>query len=129
MLFVTIAINYLDRSNLSVAATSLAQDLKFDPVHMGFIFSAFGWAYATLQIPGGWLVDRFSVRKLYALACVCWSAATVLQGFAGSFLVLFGLRLCLGIFEAPAFPICSRVVTMWFPDRERAARHRDLHLR
>ncbi len=120
MLFVTIAINYLDRSNLSVAAPSLAGDLHFDTRRMGLVFSAFGWAYALLQIPGGWLADRFGLRGLYALACLLWSLATVLQGFAGSFLALFAMRLLLGAFEAPAFPICSRVVTLWFPERERA---------
>jgi ACS family D-galactonate transporter-like MFS transporter len=120
MLFVTIAINYLDRSNLSVAAPGLAGELHFDPRRMGLVFSAFGWAYVLLQIPGGWLADRLSLRGLYALACLLWSVATVLQGFAGSFLGLFAMRLLLGAFEAPSFPICSRVVTAWFPERERA---------
>jgi ACS family D-galactonate transporter-like MFS transporter len=121
MLFITIVINYLDRSNLSVAATDLARDLNFSAPRMGQVFSAFGWAYALLQIPGGWLVDRVRPRVLYATICALWSAATILQGFAGTFLALFGLRLLLGICEAPAFPICNRVVTTWFPDRERAA--------
>ena len=120
MLFVTVVINYLDRSNISVAAPALSNDLNFDPKHLGWILSAFGWAYATLQIPGGWLVDRVRPRYLYALICALWSLATMLQGFAGTFLLLFSLRLLLGIFEAPAFPICNRLVTTWFPDRERA---------
>ncbi len=120
MLFVTVVINYLDRSNISVAAPALSQDLHFDPKHLGWILSAFGWAYATLQVPGGWLVDRIRPRYLYALICAWWSLATMLQGFAGTFLVLFSLRLLLGIFEAPAFPICNRLATTWFPDRERA---------
>src|SRR6185369_5293639 len=76
MLFVTVVINYLDRSNMSVAATALADDLKFDTKQMGLIFSAFGWAYATLQIPGGWLVDRVRPRVLYAIVCGLWSLAT-----------------------------------------------------
>jgi ACS family D-galactonate transporter-like MFS transporter len=120
MLFITVVINYLDRSNLSVAAPSLAEDLKFDPKIMGWIFSAFGWAYATLQIPGGWLVDRVRPRTLYAVVCGLWSLATILQGFVGTFVFLFSLRLLLGVFEAPAFPVCNRVVTTWFPERERA---------
>jgi ACS family D-galactonate transporter-like MFS transporter len=120
MLFVTVVINYLDRSNLSVAAIDLGGDLKLDARHMGLIFSAFGWAYALLQIPGGWLVDRFGPRALYATVCGLWSLATILQGFAGTFVVLFSLRLLLGAFEAPAFPICNRLVTTWFPDCERA---------
>ena len=62
MLFVTVAINYLDRSNLSVAATGLSRDLQLDPVRLGLIFSGFGWTYALFQIPGGWLVDRIGPR-------------------------------------------------------------------
>jgi len=120
MLFVAVAINYLDRSNLSVAATGLAGELALGPVQLGLVFSAFGWAYAFGQIPCGWLVDRVGPRSLYAAACGMWSLATVVQGFAGSFLVLFALRLVLGLFEAPTFPICSRLVTAWFPERERA---------
>jgi ACS family D-galactonate transporter-like MFS transporter len=53
MLFVTIAINYLDRGNLSVAATDVARDLQLSPVRLGLIFSGFAWTYAFFQIPGG----------------------------------------------------------------------------
>jgi MFS transporter, ACS family, D-galactonate transporter len=120
LLFVMVVINYLDRSNLSVAATDLSRDLQLDKDHLALVFSAFGWVYATLQIPGGWIVDRVPPRWLYAIACALWSVATLLQGFAGSFLVLVSLRLLLGLFETPAFPICNRVVTSWFPERERA---------
>lgn len=120
LLFTMVVINYLDRSNLSVAAPDLSRDLKLDTFHQGLIFSAFGWAYASLQIPGGWLVDRVGPRGLFAIICFLWSQATILQGFAGSFLVLFSLRLLLGAFEAPAYPLCNRLVTIWFPEKERA---------
>lgn len=121
MLFVTVAINYLDRSNLSVAAPDIARELRLDPVRLGVIFSGFGWAYVLFQIPGGWLVDRVNLRYLYAAACFLWSLATLAQGLAGAFLVLLGFRLVLGAFEAPAFPICNRLVTRWFPAQERAS--------
>lgn len=120
MLFVTVVINYLDRSNLSVAAPDLGRDLQLDPVQKGWLLSAFGWAYAFWQIPGGWLVDRVRPRVLYAAICGLWSLATLLQGLAGTFLWLFSLRLLVGMFEAPAYPICNRLVTTWFPERERA---------
>ena len=120
MLFVTVSINYLDRSNLSVAATDLARDLRLDPVRLGLIFSGFGWTYALFQIPGGWLVDRIAPRILFASTCALWSLATLAQGFAATFLVLFGFRLLLGLFEAPSFPICNKLVTRWFPEQERA---------
>ena len=120
LLFITVVINYLDRSNLSIAAPELMRELAIDPVHAGWIFSAFGWTYAAMQIPGGWLVDRVAPRVLYAVALALWSLATIFLGFIGSFVGLFALRLLVGALEAPAYPINSRVVTTWFPERERA---------
>ena len=89
-------------------------------MHEGLILSAFGWTYAAMQIPGGWLVDRVAPRVLYAAALILWSAATFFMGFASSFIVLFVLRLAVGALEAPAYPINNRVVTTWFPEKERA---------
>lgn len=120
LMFVTVVINYLDRSNLSIAAPALFHELAIDPVHAGFVFSAFGWTYALMQIPGGWLVDRVAPRTLYAAALILWSLATIMLGFAGTFAALFALRLMVGTLEAPAYPINNRVVTTWFPTRERA---------
>ncbi|WP_395757088.1 MFS transporter [Achromobacter sp. EB05] len=120
MLFITVVINYLDRSNLSIAAPALKDEFGLDTVHEGLILSAFGWTYAAMQIPGGWLVDRVSPRVLYAAALILWSAATFFMGFAGSFVILFVLRLAVGALEAPAYPINNRVVTTWFPEKERA---------
>lgn len=120
LLFITVVINYLDRSNLSIAAPTLTRELGIDPVHAGLIFSAFGWTYAAMQIPGGWLVDRVPPRVLYTAALALWSLATVFLGLAGSFIALFVLRLAVGALEAPAYPINNRVVTTWFPERERA---------
>jgi len=120
LVFVNVVINYLDRSNLSVAASALGKDLSLSTVEMGYIFSAFGWAYAFLQIPGGLLADRYGPRVLYAVCLVTWSVSTVFQGFARGFASLFALRLATGAFEAPSYPINNRVVTSWFPDQERA---------
>jgi MFS transporter, ACS family, D-galactonate transporter len=120
MLFMMVVINYLDRSNLSVAATGLNRDLHLDSIHTGLLLSAFGWAYAAWQIPGGWLVDRVPPRVLYALICGLWSLATLIQGFAGTFVFLISLRWLVGTFEAPAYPLLNRLVTIWFPAHERA---------
>ncbi|WP_233851239.1 MFS transporter [Paraburkholderia sp. HD33-4] len=120
MLFITVVITYLDRSNLSIAATAIGQDLQLDPAQMGLVFSAFGWSYALLQIPGGMLVDRTRPRLLLALIIGLWSLATLLQGFASAFAMLLSLRVLLGALEAPAYPTLNRIVTTWFPDHERA---------
>ena len=120
LVFVNVMINYLDRSNLAIANSAVANDLKLDPAQMGYILSAFGWTYALLQIPGGVLADRFAPRVLYALCLITWSIATMLLGLARGFSMLFGFRLAIGSFEAPSYPINNRVVTSWFPDNERA---------
>jgi ACS family D-galactonate transporter-like MFS transporter len=120
LLFVSVVINYLDRANLSIAAPLLRTDLAIDSVKMGLVFSAFGWSYVFCQIPGGWLVDRVHPRTLYAVLIALWSVATALMGFSAGLAVLFALRLAIGALEAPSFPINNRVVTTWFPERERA---------
>lgn len=120
-LFVNVVINYMDRTNISVAATSLTDKFDLSPVELGLIFSAFGWTYTALQIPGGLLTDRVAPRILYAISLVGWSLVTLLQGFVNGFAMLFGLRLATGALEAPAYPINNRVVTTWFPENERAS--------
>ncbi|HEY0110600.1 MAG TPA: MFS transporter, partial [Fibrella sp.] len=121
LVFMNVVINYLDRSNLSVAAGALSKELELSSVQLGFIFSAFGWTYAFLQIPGGLVADRFGPRILYTFCVITWSLATVFQGFARGFASLFALRLATGAFEAPSYPINNRIVTSWFPDHERAS--------
>jgi ACS family D-galactonate transporter-like MFS transporter len=121
LVFINVVINYLDRSNISVAGTALGKDLGLSSVQLGLIFSAFGWTYALLQIPGGLIADRFGPRSLYAFCLITWSVSTVLQGFARGFASLFALRLATGAFEAPSYPINNRIVTSWFPQQERAS--------
>ncbi len=121
LLFVNVVINYMDRSNLAVAATDISKEFQFSSVQMGLIFSAFSWTYLLFQVPSGILVKRFAPRILYTISLVSWSLATVLQGFAKGFVSLFGLRMATGALEAPAFPINNRVVSSWFPNQERAS--------
>ncbi len=121
LLFITGVINYLDRTNLSITAPSLTGELNIDPVTMGWLFSAFGWTYTAMQIPGGWLADRVHPRVLYPLAILVWSLATLSLGFVAGIASLFILRLAVGVFESPSYIINNRIVTTWFPERERAS--------
>ena len=125
LLFVATTVNYADRATLSIAGPALAKDLALDPVAMGYVFSAFGWAYVLAQIPGGWLLDRFGSKRVYVLSVLIWSVFTLLQGFVGvlpasiAVASLFFLRFLLGLAEAPSFPGNSRIVSAWFPTAER----------
>jgi ACS family D-galactonate transporter-like MFS transporter len=87
---------------------------------MGFMLGAFGWTYAACQIPSSWFVDRVPPRILYCIILTFWSFCTLCLGFAGGIVALVILRLAIGAFEAPAYPINNRVVTTWFGENERA---------
>ena len=119
LLFVTVMIN-LDRSNLSIAAPSITSEFGLNPVHLGVVFSAFGWTYTPLQIPGGWLVDRVYPRVLYPLTIFFWSIATLCLGLSTGLVMLIILRMTVGLFEVPSFLINNRIATIWFGERERA---------
>ena len=122
--FVTM-INYADRATLSLAAPALSEDLGIDPLQLGIVFSAFGWSYVIAQVPGGWLLDRFGVKRVYLTAILLWSLFTALQGavvwMSGAIAItaLFIFRLMVGFAEAPSFPGNARLVASWFPAKER----------
>jgi len=102
MLFLVTTVNYADRATLSIAGTALSKELLLDPIAMGYVFSAFGWSYVIAQVPGGWLLDRYGSRWVYALSIIAWSIVTMLQGLAG-------------FFSAAN----ARIVAAWFPGNER----------
>lgn len=83
MLFIVTTINYADRATISMAGSAMQKDLGIDAVSLGYIFSAFGWAYVIAQIPGGWLLDRFGSRRVYSFSILLWSLFTLMQGTIG----------------------------------------------
>src|ERR1700751_2052672 len=83
MLFLVTTVNYADRATLSIAGTALSKELHLDPIAMGYVFSAFGWSYVLAQVPGGWLLDRYGSRWVYALSIIVWSLFTMMQGWIG----------------------------------------------
>ncbi len=120
LLFVSVVINYLDRSSISIAGPGIADELHLTPVQMGLVFSAFAWAYSPLQIPGSFLVDRIRPRVLYPLSILCWSLFATMQGLTNSMWQLVAARLGVGASEVPSYPMNNRIVTTWLPEAERA---------
>jgi len=113
--------NYLDRGNLSVAAPVIMKDLGISNTMMGVVLSAFVWPYAIMNLPVGWLIDRFGARLLLTFAAGLWSLVATLTGFAATVGQFLGLRVTLGISEAPLFPSALKATNAWFPDHEKAA--------
>ncbi|MDB8859892.1 MFS transporter [Pediococcus acidilactici] len=117
--FINIVINYMDRTNVSIAMPELSKEIGLSTVQQGLIFSAFGWIYAAMQIPGGILLDKFGSRIMYFISLFGWSLVTVFQAFISGFGQLMGLRLGVGFFEAPVMPANNRAISYWFPEDER----------
>src|SRR5262245_6444639 len=77
---------YAQRGTLSVAAPFMIRDLGINTETMGLMLSAFSWFYCFMQVPSGWFVDRFGVRRAYAFGFALWSLACSLTGASRSIL-------------------------------------------
>lgn len=125
LIFLVTTLNYADRATFSIAGSAAAKELALTPVATGYVLSAFAWAYALAQIPGGALLDRFGTKRIYTIAIACWSLLTAAQGLVGivpgvsALAALFTLRFLVGLAEAPSFPGNARLVSAWFPGSER----------
>jgi len=112
-------ITYLDRVNISAAAPVISKEFGFDKITMGAIFSAFVWAYALFQVPGGWLGDRFGPRSMLTIIVGYWSVMTAATAAATGAVSFIVVRFLFGIGEAGAFPVATRAMQLWYPRRER----------
>jgi MFS family permease len=112
-------ITYLDRVNISTAAPVISKEFGFDKITMGAIFSAFVWAYALFQVPGGWLGDRLGPRRILTAIVTYWSVMTAATAMAGSAVSFIVVRFLFGIGEAGAFPVATRAMQLWYPREER----------
>jgi ACS family D-galactonate transporter-like MFS transporter len=110
MIGLMIALNYIDRGALSVAAPLMQGELGLSATGYGFVVSAFFWTYVPSQILAGWLADRVSVHRLMAAGVAIWGLATVLTGFVGGLVSLVLLRLLMGLGEGTAFPCASKLI-------------------
>jgi sugar phosphate permease len=119
MLVLAGVINYIDRATLAVANPLIRQDLGLSIADMGYLLSAFLWAYAFAQLPTGAMVDKLWPRLLLTFGLSLWSLAQFLGGLVQSFGQFFAARLLLGVGEAPQFPTGARVVRDWFHPRDR----------
>jgi len=116
-------ITYLDRVAISTAAPAVRAEMGLDAVQMGWVFSAFTWAYAAFEIPSGWMGDVMGPRKVLTRIVIWWSAFTAATGAAWNFASLLVARFLFGVGEAGAFPNTSRSFAKWFPVAERGAAH------
>jgi ACS family D-galactonate transporter-like MFS transporter len=110
---------YAQRGTLSIAAPFMIQELGINTETMGLMLSAFSWCYCFMQVPSGWIVDRFGVRRAYACGFGLWSIACALTGAFLAIPAIMFFRVVMGIGQSVAFPASARTVADWFPDTER----------
>lgn len=118
--FAATLINYLDRQTLSVVAPALREEFGMSNEAYGYVLSAFMLAYTISNGLSGPLLDRIGTRLGYALCMAWWSTAGILHALAIGPWSLAGFRFLLGMGEAGNWPAAVKVVTEWFPARERA---------
>jgi MFS transporter, ACS family, glucarate transporter len=121
--------SYVQRMNISVAATFMMPALSLTKIQMGQIFSSFVIGYALFQIPAGILGDRFGPRLVLSAAAFSWGATTLLTGLIPGivlkstfsiFASLLLLRFLLGVGESATYPVAARAIANWTPPSERA---------
>ncbi len=117
---VTLAIiTYVDRVCISQAAPFLQEELRLTAGQMGLAFSAFAWAYALFEIPGGWLGDRIGPRKVLLRVVIMWSVFTAATGYVWNLASLVIVRFCFGMGEAGCFPNLTKAFMIWLPHHAR----------
>src|SRR6266481_6230049 len=123
-LFVLSGISYLDRVNIAIAGSSLAEEYHLSQVRLGWVFTAFLLGYALFQTPGGWLVDLFGPRRVLTVGVVWWGIFTALTASLptkvwGAVLFFILVRFLLGAGEAIIYPASNQFVSRWIPSAER----------
>lgn len=119
LLSVSVLINYIDRSNLSIAAELIKGELHITDLQLGALLSAFFWVYGLMQIPAGWLADHFDVKWVFGVGFFVWSAATAATGLMHGFAALIVIRVILGLGESVAFPSYSKILGTHFNEARR----------
>jgi MFS family permease len=114
-------IAYVSRSNISVALAvpDFVHSFQLTDSGRGALNSSFFWAYAALQIPAGWVVDRYGVKFPYAISFVFWCLASAGTAFTRSVSQLMTLRVLLGIGESVVAPASYRWIRFNFAEKER----------
>lgn len=121
LLFLSIFVNYIDRSNLSIAAPVIERELSLTPLQIGNLLGAFFWTYALVQLFGisGWLADRYPPGLVLAGGFLVWSLATIVTGVLTGLSALFVARLVLGAGESVAYPCYSKILARDVPEQRR----------
>src|SRR5512139_2966456 len=111
---------YMDRINISVTAPTIMKELGWDEAALGIILSSFFVGYTLLQIPGGWLADRFGGKLILSCGVLWWSLFTLITPLARSVTGMAVFRTLMGLGEGVNFPSIQSLTARWIPAGERS---------
>ena len=120
LLGAALMINYIDRGTISTAAPVLEKELHLAPEQLGWVISAFFWAYVCAQPLVGWCADRLGAARVLATGFAIWSLATVTTGLSTGVRTLVGARLVMGAAESVTYPSALALLAQRVTDRHRA---------
>jgi len=108
---------YLDRICIAEIAKldEFRITLSLTEEQVGYVLSAFFFAYALGQVPAGWLSDRFGARTMLPVYIGIWSLCTMLTGLANGFIMLMSARLLFGVAQAGCYPTAGSLIKRWMP--------------
>src|ERR1700722_3245079 len=109
----------LDRTAIAVAAPTIQHEYGFSLFEMSLILTSFSYTYSLLQVPGGWLAERFGPRRTLFWANALWSGLTAATPLGFNLVSFIGLRALLGAGQAADWPSSIVAIRRWFPLRER----------
>ncbi|HUI62906.1 MAG TPA: MFS transporter [Steroidobacteraceae bacterium] len=115
LLAAVLFLNYVDRGALPTALPLLRGDMQLNESQLGLLVSAFFWTYATVQIPVGWLAERYGAHRVLAAGLTLWATSTMLVGVTHGFTTLLILRWTLGLGESAGFPCTSKLLAATVP--------------
>lgn len=121
LLFLGWTLGNIDRYIMNYAVLSITEDLKLSASSTGLLLSSFFAGYAIMQLPGGWLADRFGARKVLIASVILWSIFTGLTGAAWSLVSMVVIRFLFGIGEGGFQPSSSKIISQVFPEEKRAS--------
>lgn len=119
LLTIVACLLYLDRFALGIASETMRTDLNLTQTQMSWVQGSFFLSYALLQVPAGWLSDRFGSRLMLTIFIIGWSLFTGLLGVTSLIWLLLLWRLLCGATQAGAYPIATGMIREWFPVGQR----------
>ena len=120
LFFTSNLICYMDRVNISITAPLIMKEYNWDEATLGIILSSFFLGYTLLQIPGGWLADRFGGKKVLTVGVLWWSVFTIITPVARTITGMATVRILMGLGEGVNFPSIQSLAARWVPVNERS---------